>query len=96
MFLSRNKQTRKWRDGQEKEGRKQTQRQRETKKSVVYDVALSSFPPVNFLPVDNFIGTLELLSGHAVVFPIKARVDHGGTSVLTADQHEQHRQAESE
>lgn len=76
--------------------REQRQRQRETKKSVVHDSTLSSFPSVNFLPADNFIGTLELPSGHAVASPIKARVDHGGTSVLTADQHEQHRQAESE
>lgn len=51
-------------------------------------VFLSSY--VGFLPVDNFIGTLELLNGETVASPIKARVDHGSTSVLTADQHEQH------
>lgn len=97
-FLSQIKRTRKRGETvkKKKTKREQTQRQRETKKSVVHDSALSSFPPVNFLPADNFIGTLDLSSGHAVASPIKARVDHSGTSVLTADQHEQHRQAESE
>lgn len=45
--------------------------------------ALSSSSPVDFLPVDNFIGTLELPSGQSVASPIKARVDDSGTSVCS-------------
>lgn len=58
-------------------------RQRQTEKSVAHDGALSSSSPVDFLPADNFIGTLELPSGQSVASPIKARVDDSGTSVCS-------------
>jgi len=83
-FLSRVKRTRK-RDKtiQKKKRRENSREDKGRRRKASPTTALSSSSPVDFLPADNFIGTLELPSGQSVASPIKARVDDSGTSVCS-------------